>query len=115
MTIEEQKKIIEFAILKNGVPNQLNQAIEEAAELIQAINKARRHQLITESEIIKPFHLVSTEDCLVFGNLVSEISDMDIILDQLKSLVGHDRVGFEKDRKLTRLATRLGYNQTYGG
>jgi NTP pyrophosphatase (non-canonical NTP hydrolase) len=107
MKIEEQNTILELAIQRYGVPNQLNQTIEEAAELIQAINKARRNQLITETEIIQPKYLTSTKDCLVFGNLVSEIADMKIMLDQLTLLIGHDRVEFEKERKLIRLKARL--------
>jgi len=107
MTQEEQNTILELALKKYGVPNQLNQTIEEAAELIQAINKARRHQLITETEIIQPKYLTSTKDCLVFGNLVSEIADMEIMLEQLKILIGHYGVSFAKERKLLRLKTRL--------
>jgi hypothetical protein len=107
MTTEEEIEILQQAIKQYGVPNQLNQTIEEAAELIQAINKARRHQLVTESEIIKPAYLVSTKDCIVFGNLVSEIADMKIMLDQLTLLIGYDRVEFAKERKLLRLKTRL--------
>jgi NTP pyrophosphatase (non-canonical NTP hydrolase) len=107
MTTEEEIEILQQAIKQYGVPNQLNQTIEECAELIQAINKAKRHQLVTESEIIKPAYLVSTKDCIVFGNLVSEIADMKIMLDQLTLLIGYDRVEFAKERKLLRLKTRL--------
>jgi NTP pyrophosphatase (non-canonical NTP hydrolase) len=107
MTTEEEIEILQQAIKQYGVPNQLNQTIEECAELIQAINKARRHQIITESEIIKPAYLVSTKDCIVFGNLVSEIADMKIMLNQLTLLIDYDRVEFAKERKLLRLKTRL--------
>jgi NTP pyrophosphatase (non-canonical NTP hydrolase) len=107
MTTEEEIEILQQAIKQYGVPNQLNQTIEECAELIQAINKAKRHQLVTESEIIKPAYLVSTKDCIVFGNLVSEIADMKIMLDQLTLLIDYDRVEFAKERKLLRLKTRL--------
>jgi NTP pyrophosphatase (non-canonical NTP hydrolase) len=102
-----KEETLQQALKQNGVPQQLNQSIEECAELIQAINKARRHQLITDTTIIHPEHLVSIEDCLVFGNLVSEIADVSIMLEQLTSLVGEDRVEFEKERKSTRLQTRL--------
>ena len=113
MTTEEEIEILQQAIKQYGVPNQLNQTIEECAELIQAMNKARRHQIITETEIIKPIYLVSTEDCLVFGNLVSEIADMKIMLNQLTLLVGNNRIEFEKERKLSRLKTKLDKKNNY--
>ena len=79
--------IYEKAILKFGVHAQMNMAIEECAELIQAINKWRRNPSIG------------------MGNIAEEIADVEIMCSQLRLMLhGLDRSVDEiKESKITRL------------
>ena len=56
-----------------GKEDQLNVAMEECAELIQAISKARRY---------------GADHPSVYLNLVEEIGDVTIILEHLKTIYG---------------------------
>ncbi len=81
------KDIFETAIKVYGVLNQENMAIEECAELIQAINKkhrGRRH------------------------NIPEEIADVEIMLEQLKIANGcHEEVEAIRKEKVERLYTNI--------
>lgn len=69
----ENKKVAEHY----GYEAQSNQLIEECAELIQAVNKYRR--------ATKRIH--SKEVDIALDNLVEEITDVEIMLEQIKHLL----------------------------
>lgn len=85
-------ELYKFAIERYGDEAQINQGIEEMAELIQVINKFRRNPC---EETLK--------------GIKEEIADVEIMLEQYKIIFGAtlpvDRI---KSNKLQRLAERLG-------
>ena len=76
-------------IAKNGKETQCRQAMEECAELIQAINKCLRYP--TGESV---------------ANLTEEIADVEIMIEQLKLMfrISNNAVECEKDRKVDRLS-----------
>ena len=79
MTFNE---ICKTAITKWGVEAQLNQAVEEAAELIQAVNKFKRYN--------SPWPLIE------------EMVDVEIMIGQLKAIV-RDATGRSNNRTYNRI------------
>ena len=88
-----KEELFSIAIRTYGAEAQVNQGIEEMAELIQAVNKFRRN---------------SEEKNL--DNIAEEIADVEIMMDQYKQIYGiTDRtIQRLKNQKLYRLADRLG-------
>lgn len=85
-------ELYKFAIERYGDEAQINQGIEEMAELIQAINKFRRNPC---EETLK--------------GIEEEIADVEIMLEQYKIIFGAVlQVYRAKTNKLQRLAERLG-------
>lgn len=81
------QEIFETAIKVYGDFNQENMAIEECAELIQAINKKHRG---------------------LKHNIPEEIADVEIMLEQLKIANGcHEEVEAIRKEKMERLFTIL--------
>lgn len=94
------KQLLERVITANGMNKQLDVAIEELSELIQAICKIKRRDSI------------SNESFAVKGNLAEEMADVEIILAELKLLFDNeDDVKEWKNYKLDRLEKRL--NEKY--
>lgn len=94
------KQLLERVITANGMNNQLDVAIEELSELIQAICKIKRRDSI------------SNESFAVKGNLAEEMADVEIILAELKLLFDNEGDVKEwKNYKLDRLEKRL--NEKY--
>lgn len=87
-----QKKLYETAIEKFGTESQINQAVEEMAELIQAINKHRRNPSPTTLRI-----------------LAGEIADVDIMINQLKLIYKFrlDYINGVKQGQLRKLENHL--------
>lgn len=83
------------AIEAFGVDNQLFQLDEEMAELIKAVNKWRRNQ--------RPGN-----EAFVDG-VAEEIADVEIMLDQLKIILGITDTDIEdwKYRKIKRLSENI--------
>ena len=84
------------AVRQYGGNNQIDVAIEEMAELTQALIKTKRY--------------AADEDFVIFReNVIEEIADVEIMLQQLRLIFGIDEgdVDAEKDFKLSRLADRL--------
>ncbi len=79
MTFDE---ICKTAVAKWGVEAQLDQAVEEAAELIQAINKFKRYN--------SPWPLIE------------EMVDVEIMIGQLKAIVC-DTTGSSNNRMYNRI------------
>ncbi len=81
-------RVFKNAVTQWGVDAQLNQAIEECAELIQAINKFRR---------------INDRD-----NLLEEIADVEIMIGQLKIILNDSAsIGNIVDSKINKLIRKL--------
>ena len=94
------KQLLERVITAYGMNKQLDVAIEELSELIQAICKIKRRDSI------------SNESFAVKGNLAEEMADVEIILAELKLLFDNeDNVKEWNNYKLDRLEKRL--NEKY--
>ena len=90
-----KEDLYKLAIETYGDEAQINQGIEEMAELIQAVNKFRRMR-----------------NPVTFDNIAEEIADVEIMMDQYKQIYGitENEIILLKKRKLDRLAKRLGVN-----
>lgn len=87
-----KEELYKFAIERYGDEAQINQGIEEMAELIQAINKFRRNPC---------------EETL--NGIEEEIADVEIMLEQYKIIYAANPIVEKlKNQKLQRLASRLG-------
>jgi NTP pyrophosphatase (non-canonical NTP hydrolase) len=119
-TIEEYEKennrdiVLESAIQFYGISNQLDMAVEECAELIQAINKIKRSFTIDEIKNIKNgSHIFkNTQDALVYNNVCSEIADVKIMLYQLEKIFDKKNIDIAEERKLIRLEENITKKQT---
>ena len=88
------RKILQNAIDTYGTKAQMMQCIEEMAELIQAINKYFRAN--TDEEMAK-----------AYISVIEEISDVQIMLEQMRLLFGDKAVDEQITAKLGRLQKRL--------
>ena len=87
-----KEELYNLAIATYGDEEQINQGIEEMAELIQAINKFRRNPC---------------EETL--NGIEEEIADVEIMLEQNKIIYAANPIVEKlKNQKLQRLASRLG-------
>ena len=88
-----------------GFSEQSRQLYEEMAELIIATNKAYRLQKIN---VCPFFDDVAMERKNAFNNVIEEIADVEIMLSQIKYLLGcNDEVEQEKERKILRQLERM--------
>lgn len=94
--VTETKRIFRQSLEKYGKEPQCRQAMEECAELIQAVNKMLRY----EDRPAEPEY---------YANLVEEIADVEIMLYQLKVMfnVSDDEVFKVKIQKAKREKERL--------
>lgn len=98
MKQEEYRNNIVAIAEHYGYDSQSRQLIEEMAELTQAINKAWRKRYDDFEERTKTFE-----------NIREEICDVEIMLSQIKYLLGcQDEVEQEKERKILRQLERIG-------
>ena len=91
----DDERIMQQAIETYGVQAQCDVAIEEMAELTKAIMKIRR--VADDYE--------KTQAAL--DNLLEEISDVGIMIDQMKIMRGPKQVEEYRRKKLERLERRL--------
>jgi hypothetical protein len=103
----EQQQTLHQAITRFGVPNQLDMVIEEAAELIQSINKARRAKIVHEWGVSKPCMEQNMDQIEAYNNLCAETADMKIMLAQLEMMLDEERIKISFDRKINRLQENL--------
>ena len=103
----DQEKTLHEAITKKGVPHQLDMVIEEAAELIQSINKARRTGIIHEWGISAPCVEQNMNQVEAYNNLCAETADLKIMLAQLEMMLDSERIKISVDRKINRLQENL--------
>lgn len=102
----EQIEVLEKAISKYGTRSQLDMAVEESAELIQAINKLKRSGLV-EHTITKPSWWMELKEIRAYNDLCSEVADVKIMLAQLELMLCKERIQISVDRKISRLERRL--------
>lgn len=81
-----RENVIERAIKKNGLDMQLTVAIEELAELQQAICKYKRGEE---------------------HNIEEEIADVKIMIEQLETIFNKDTIRNWRNKKINRLDKRL--------
>lgn len=92
MSTTKERDLYRKAISTWGCVAQVDMAIEEMAELMQAISKSKRD--------------TKTKNWLF--NVYEEIADVEIMLDQLKIVYGDcNMVAMFKIQKLERLEKRL--------
>ena len=97
MTKEERLKIYNEAESLWGKVAQYDQAIEEMAELIVAINKYKRKCLYGEYKNNK-----AVED-----NLVEELADVTMCLEQLRNYAGEEKVYKRLDEKMEKFLGQI--------
>ena len=102
----EQIEILEKAISKYGTRSQLDMAVEESAELIQAINKLKRSGLVAY-HITKPNGAMGMKEIRAYNDLCSEVADVKIMLKQMELMLCSERIQISVDRKINRLERRL--------
>lgn len=103
---EEQISVLEQAIYKYGIGLQLDMAVEECAELIQAINKVKRAGIVAY-HITKPNQGMETETVMKYNNLCSEVADVKIMMAQLELMLDSETIQLSVDRKIERLKSRI--------
>lgn len=101
------KEVLDKAISTYGIDAQLNQAVEEMAELIQAINKARRANIVKKWGIEPPSAESQMNQVEAYNNLCMEVADVKIMLSQLESMLDTERIEISMTRKIKRLEARL--------
>ena len=85
---KDEKAICKMAVDAFGPESQIDMAIEECAELIDALCKFRRQR-------------VGTID------IVTEVADVQIMCEQLAYMFGEITVADERKRKIERLEKRI--------
>ena len=84
-------EVLAEAIKRYGKDKQKDMAIEECAELINALQKEKRHRVTDE-------------------DVITEVADVFIMCCQLAMMYGLDKVDEEIGRKINQLQERLGIN-----
>ena len=101
--MEEYAAVLEENIKENGVALETVVAMEECAELIQAISKVRRYGFIGQYK----------------DNLIEEIADVSIVIREIMMMFGiaDDDIAEFIDSKIQRIKKRLDkteYIEYYG-
>ena len=96
MEKEERQKLYEWAKDKWGIDSQLDQATEEMAELIVAINKVKRTKLD-----------LAYKKEQVMDNFFEEIADVKMCIEQLEYLFGENQVEEMLEKKLQKFLGQL--------
>lgn len=97
MDKKERLKIYKEAENLWGLVAQYDQAIEEMAELIVAINKYKRKCLYGEY----------ATNPKVEANVIEEIADVKMCLEQLEDYMGEDKVEQVFDKKMQKLQEEI--------
>ena len=84
----DKQNLFETVITKFGFDAQKTMAVEECAELINALCKEKRGRATDE-------------------DIITEIADVQIMCDQLAIIYGKEKVRQERLRKLLRLHKRI--------
>lgn len=87
----DRRNVYQQAIERWGIDSQVNQLIEECAELIVALNHARR----------------VSWDGAPADHVVEELADVEIMLEQMRMIFDADRIDQVKLQKVLRLRNRI--------
>jgi NTP pyrophosphatase (non-canonical NTP hydrolase) len=87
----QRHNIYRQAIEKWGCESQIDMLVEECAELIVAVNHARRGQWVGQ----------------VIHDLINELADVEIMLEQMRQLFDEDEIDRVKVGKVLRLKNRI--------
>lgn len=96
MTRQERNKLYKKAVEKWGEDSQLDQMIEEMAELTVAINKYKRAK-----------HFVAQKKEGVLDNLYEELADVKMCLEQMEWIFGKDNVDETLEQKFKKFIKQL--------
>jgi NTP pyrophosphatase (non-canonical NTP hydrolase) len=96
MEREERDKLYDRAIKKWGEMGQLDQMIEECAELIVALNKYKRMK-----------NYIAQKKEGVMENLYEELADVKLCLEQMEFMFGKDKVNATLDKKIQKFLSQL--------
>lgn len=80
--------VCEQAVAQYGSRAQVDMAIEEMAELANALMKDRRNRVTND-------------------DIITEVADVTIMMNQLSFMLGRDKVKEEVERKILRLIQRM--------
>ena len=97
MTKQERIALYNKATKKWGMQAQIDQMIEEMAELTVALNKYKRMTFYHEAKNKEK----------VFENLYVELSDVSICLEQMIYMFGEDNVEKTKNSQLKRFSDQV--------
>ena len=91
--MEEYAAVLEENIKENGVVEETVIAMEECAELMQAISKVKRYGFVGEYK----------------DNLIEEIADVNIVVLELMMIfdISNDDIAEFIDSKIQRIKSRL--------
>lgn len=87
----DRHNIYQQAIERWGVDAQVDQLIEELAELIVAVNHARRSGYVAQD----------------YDHVIEELADVEIMLEQMRYVFESDKIDQVKTSKVLRLRDRL--------
>lgn len=105
---KSQIEILKKAIYKYGVSNQIDMLHEEIGELLQAINKVKRNDGLTENGgFLEPNELTDLKYSKLYFDLCREVADVKIMLMQLELMLNQEAINISVERKITRLFIRL--------
>lgn len=91
MELKEREIYYKKAIDKWGEYSQLDQTLEEMAELMLAINKYKRTKLDLKNNKEK-----------IIDNLLEEIADVKMCIEQLEFMFGKENVNKMLDKKMEK-------------
>ena len=91
MDLQEREKVYQRALDKWGEYSQLDQGIEEMAELILAINKYKRINMD-----------LSKRKDEIMENLIEEIADVKMCVEQFEMMFGKEKVSKMLDKKMEK-------------
>jgi NTP pyrophosphatase (non-canonical NTP hydrolase) len=93
----ERIELYDKATKKWGMQAQIDQMIEETAELIVALNKYKRNK----------YYLEKTDEQKMYDNLFVELADVSICLEQMVNYFGEDKLEQAKQKQLQKFKTHL--------
>lgn len=96
MTKEERIGLYNKAIEKWGFESQLDQLIEESAELIVSVNKLKRSNIDLQDR---------KEE--IFDNFIEEICDTFMCIEQMKNYYGEEIFEKKLEEKLIKFKKQL--------
>ena len=97
MKEEKKQQIYKLMLCTSSENFQLDQMNEEAAELLQAINKYKRAKIFSPDKV---------EECI--EHLAEEMADVENLLNQMKYIFQNAELVEEyKTRKLKRIVKRI--------